>query len=196
MVRKPAVGRNMDDSEADLYAEYHGSPEPLSDIDESYSTPPRKGHRRCHSDYSSINSPPREKNNLFKEIPDLSSSIDTDFFSLANQSASSANQSLGNLSGDSSSVAYSPSQPCYDPSPVSQGGYSFSRFELLYGEHKQVVEGSRQYLARKRQSQQEQEEQEQAWYKSSPGERPEETLKRMRSWSQGGSPGDSTFTLH
>ena len=103
--RKPIPGRNIDDSDADLYAEYHGPPPPgvvaasppmmghMSPLGASpptqpsylqqRATPPvprvqeaRKPRHRSHTRCQSYGSP-------FDFLPDLSETIDTNFTSVA-----------------------------------------------------------------------------------------------------------------
>ncbi|XP_071102680.1 sterol regulatory element-binding protein cleavage-activating protein-like [Haliotis cracherodii] len=70
--RKPCVGRNIEDSDADLYAEYHGDSS-FSDFNESSESPyTRKMCERSHRSSSS-----------FSDVkPDLSSTINTQFSSI------------------------------------------------------------------------------------------------------------------
>jgi len=78
--RKPCLGRNIEDSDADLYAEYHGGKTPestsSSEFDGSYLDRCRSLERRS------------EKNRLALErpdefLPDLASTINTDFASIS-----------------------------------------------------------------------------------------------------------------
>ncbi|KAL8598351.1 hypothetical protein ACOMHN_047672 [Nucella lapillus] len=83
--RRPCLGRNIEDSDADLYAEYHGgkiTPESTSSSEGSFiERPPRAFDRRAEK---------CRQGNLSELIPDLASTINTNFASLPREAVSSS----------------------------------------------------------------------------------------------------------
>lgn len=76
MKRKPCVGRNIEDSDADLYAEYHGDDSSVFPKDLNTVGPRQRSSSKRQS------TEPQRK--LFTNQPDLSSSVYTNFSSLSN----------------------------------------------------------------------------------------------------------------
>ncbi|CAH1788116.1 unnamed protein product [Owenia fusiformis] len=101
--RKPCVGRNINDSDADLYAEYHGSP-PTSDI-----TQPQLSTASSMEEidpFETFNQQsPSIHNDIFEHLPDLSDTIDTDFMSISKNSNSS-NRSAHSVDSWTTSAPY------------------------------------------------------------------------------------------
>ena len=123
-IRDPTDGRNINDSDADLYAEFHeptafnkpkeSSPAPImSDLLMGQRSPTFKGHRRSKSDLSD-------------QVPDLTSSINTDFSTLE------------------------PSKTL-SPSSGEPSGYDFSGFDEFYVQHQRTKEEEAEYEQRCRQ---------------------------------------------
>ncbi|OWF39399.1 sterol regulatory element-binding protein cleavage-activating protein-like [Mizuhopecten yessoensis] len=107
--RKPCVGRNIEDSDADLYDEYHGDSSTLSmdtslhqqearyDPDQGLSGGPR---HRSHSNTK----PPGDacRRNIFNFEPDLNSTIDTNFTALSSTGSRNKHSTL--CKGDNSNL--------------------------------------------------------------------------------------------
>ena len=87
MKRKPCEGRNTEDSEADLYAEFHGNhgdetdiKEEPADVEIGDSDRPLPRHRRV-ADKPDVDSAIKggSRADRFKHLPDLSNSIQVKF---------------------------------------------------------------------------------------------------------------------
>lgn len=90
-LRKPCVGRNIEDSDADLYAEYHGgkmTPESTSSSEGSVIERTRILERRV--DRKNISKEPR----YCRLTPDLSNTINTNFASIHQQTDHGEGQSF------------------------------------------------------------------------------------------------------
>ncbi|XP_055959285.1 sterol regulatory element-binding protein cleavage-activating protein [Patella vulgata] len=108
--RKPCLGRNIEDSDADLYAEYHGDSFGMESTGSSDTSLSEKSRSL---DYS--------RHNRFENEPDLSSTISFDF-----STPDPVTPKLSEISKDGDASA-------------SQG-YDFkSRFNKVYEEHWQLV---------------------------------------------------------
>ncbi|XP_076472128.1 sterol regulatory element-binding protein cleavage-activating protein-like [Babylonia areolata] len=84
--RRPCLGRNIEDSDADLYAEYHGgkmTPESTSSSEGSFIERTRAFERRAEK---------TRQANMSELIPDLASTINTNFSSMPAQPVSSSSQ--------------------------------------------------------------------------------------------------------
>jgi hypothetical protein len=112
--RKPCVGRNIEDSDADLYAEYHGNDNSVFTDPSSSTLGPRQ-----RSSSKRQNQEPKRK--LFTNQPDLSGSINTNFSLLSN-----SNQPLSSLT----------------PSPLpDHTGFDFNgQFSNIYSDHQRFLE--------------------------------------------------------
>ena len=112
--RKPCVGRNIEDSDADLYAEYHGNDNSVFTDPSSSTLGPRQ-----RSSSKRQNQEPQRK--LFTNQPDLSGSINTNFSLLSN-----SNQPLSSLT----------------PSPLpDHTGFDFNgQFSNIYSDHQRFLE--------------------------------------------------------
>ncbi|KAJ8314345.1 hypothetical protein KUTeg_008906 [Tegillarca granosa] len=114
--RRPCVGRNIEDSDADLYAEYHG--DQSDSILSEYSVVDTYSSTR-HRTSSQTQKPLR---NLFGNEPDLSGTIDTNFGNVSQISTNSSVQSTGS------------------------GFDFSGRFDQLYQEHKNLTAQTEQSL--------------------------------------------------
>nr|KAG5700923.1 hypothetical protein BaRGS_034208 [Batillaria attramentaria] len=98
--RKPCLGRNIEDSDADLYAEYHGgkmTPESTSSSEGSLIERTRAFERRIERN--------RQAMERYSEFtPDLTSTINTDFASMEPQSDSVGSQGDNPFAGDDSEL--------------------------------------------------------------------------------------------
>lgn len=128
MKRKPCEGRNVEDSEAELYAEYHGSHD-----NQVMSTDPgqddQAGPRlRRISGRSENDNLPSDR---FEQFPDLKSTIELNFTRM--YSGKVPNVSVTNheeIPSTQTSVT-----------DMNQGhGFDFKKFDGLYQEHEQYLE--------------------------------------------------------
>ncbi|XP_064647832.1 sterol regulatory element-binding protein cleavage-activating protein-like [Lineus longissimus] len=143
MERKPCPGRNINDSESDLYDEFHGTNSPSVDSspdnsqidihkrnvhDQKLSSPGdrKPGHNRCASTGT--------KNiNKFEFVPDLSSTVQTDFSAIAkSRPESNRATSLDDLQH------------------LKEHGYDFgSKFDPHFQQQRELVAESREYEEQK-----------------------------------------------
>ncbi|XP_060066336.1 sterol regulatory element-binding protein cleavage-activating protein-like [Ylistrum balloti] len=164
--RKPCVGRNIEDSDADLYDEYHGDSSSASidtslyqveGSDVSLSGGPR------HRGRSNVKHPGDAcRRNIFSFEPDLNSTIDTNFTAVNSpesahknstlNKANNSNLSQGSVSAGSISSlsSLSPGGDAFAGTPSPGGretgtvraGYAYdfsSRFDHIYRDHRQMV---------------------------------------------------------
>lgn len=119
MERNPCLGRNIEDSEAELYAEYHG--EKTDNLSSSALT--EDGLKTRQRNITKGKSP---KKKLFAKEPDLTGTIDTDF---------SCSQSSKNNPSQSASAS--------SPAAGAQQVYDFqNKFQGLYDEHLFILKDS------------------------------------------------------
>ncbi|XP_069110525.1 sterol regulatory element-binding protein cleavage-activating protein-like [Argopecten irradians] len=170
--RKPCVGRNIEDSDADLYDEYHGDSSAVSTDTSLYQQDGGDiGGGPRHRGRSNAKQPGDVcRRNIFSFEPDLNSTIDTNFSALNSpenthrQSSlpkgDNSNLSSGSLSSVSSLRSPSSSSPLipggdapvYTPSPgggvnTPQAFDFSSRFDPVYRDHRQLVMESRSGMA-------------------------------------------------
>ncbi|XP_053374079.1 sterol regulatory element-binding protein cleavage-activating protein-like [Mercenaria mercenaria] len=151
MRRKPCEGRNVEDSDADLYAEYHGNHSNQVvfsvDVDPSrgQDDQPRPRLRRISG--RSENEPnSSQSNETFEKFPDLKNTIDFNFSRMYTEKSSNMNisQNVGN----------SPKDNVKEEVKESTGkvGYDFQKkFSELYSEHDKFLEEKRIHEENKRQ---------------------------------------------
>lgn len=144
MMRKPCLGRNMDDSDADLYAEYHGDDSEWRERSGSQ----EQIHTRSRSSSNTFKFPNRQ---YFEEEPDLSGLIETDFKSILGRH-SSASESCDtksfSLTDNESSVSFSSIGGSLNDSFSSNSGFDFSRFQKAYEEKRNSVNENRHLVHR------------------------------------------------
>ena len=165
--RRPCLGRNINDSDADLYAEYHGNgnhgnnphdnSSTLTDREDMEIQPVRQRNKvTCKTTVEN-------RRNLFKNEPDLTSTINTNFSQISNtsrtlQEGDSFNSSVFSDSSvdisDSSvqgvgAVGQSPGGGACEEGSTShsagpgRGGFGFdSMFGQIYEEHRSAIEQS------------------------------------------------------
>ncbi|XP_052801573.1 sterol regulatory element-binding protein cleavage-activating protein-like [Mya arenaria] len=156
MRRKPCEGRNIEDSDADLYAEYHGSHRNLevssSDLDLTPPDEERPQMRHRKIDEAKEKCISAEKNKeTYENFPDLKSTIDTDFTRMFKTSTpESARNKPVSQDSESSSKRVSVS----DNSSTSKKGvtgYDFeNRFAQMYNEHEKYLDEKKQDEERSR----------------------------------------------
>lgn len=155
-MKRRVEGRNIEDSDADLYAEYHGTDSSLNDdldLSGSHDNSSTIRHRVSFS----CQSEKEIENNSFEFQPDLSSTIETNFrsmyqkkadnrekFSKGQSSKSGSSSDLGNnevTNGDNEE----------NLNNSAEKGYDFeSKFKELYREQRHVVEDTRVREAQRR----------------------------------------------
>lgn len=111
--RKPCLGRNIEDSDADLYAEYHGDDSSVL-TDSSNNIGPRQRSSSGRKDTEAARK-------LFIAQPDLSSTINTNFSILSN----------------SDQLSLTPS-----PQPENRGFDFTGQFGNVYANHQRFLEES------------------------------------------------------
>lgn len=136
--RKPCLGRNINDSDADLYAEYHGNGD-SSDQEEADLPRPRL---RAPRQQISSQTPSLQGKKLFQNQPDLLGTIHTNF----SQTPPSPVNHTSFISLDPPSmIKSSESSPLPSSSSSwsdrdSTSGFNFqSWFQPLYDEHAQFL---------------------------------------------------------
>ena len=162
--RRPCLGRNINDSDADLYAEYHGNgnhgnnphdnSSTLTDREDMEIQPVRQRNKATNK------TTVENRRNLFKNEPDLTSTINTNFSQLSNtsitlQEGDSFNSSVFSDSSvdisDSSvqgAVGQSPGggaceEGTFQSARPGRGGFGFdSMFGQIYEEHRSAMEQS------------------------------------------------------
>ena len=164
MVRTPAPGRNIDDSDADLYAEYHESPVFTGN-----------GHQvTAHTDPN----PPKKKTKRHTRnksadwavlAPDLTSTIDTNFTTLAKENIQTRKDRTNSdpsqppdlndtehfHQGDDDGGIEIPSESPAHRHKRTRSGFDFSQFDSLYHEHQLTLVDQNAYMehrARQKQS--------------------------------------------
>lgn len=144
MRRKPCEGRNIEDSDADLYAEYHGNNSNLmnssSDLElcGCQDDQPRPRLRRIsgRSDNDQSSTQCRDR---FEKFPDLKNTIDFNFQSMY----SAKNHGKQSLQGDNSVETES---VVGKRENLDREGYNFQdKFKDLYKEHDKFLEEKRQH---------------------------------------------------
>ncbi|XP_052246747.1 sterol regulatory element-binding protein cleavage-activating protein-like [Dreissena polymorpha] len=186
MRRKPCEGRNVEDSDAELYAEYHGNhgnPKvssrdlDLSALQDDVAERPQMRHRRKHepkerTPHAELN---REK---FEHFPDLRSTIDTNFSAMFSMPRQQIDRK-GEGEKDESSSSFSQSDISEHFSNISDksvnsSGFNFEdSFKETYEEHKKYYMESQQ------------DEDARIF---------ERRANRSKSWSEGDPMGDSSIT--
>ncbi|KAK3101013.1 hypothetical protein FSP39_000257 [Pinctada imbricata] len=155
VTRKPCLGRNINDSDADLYAEYHGNGNhgsSIHDDDNDAITTDDTSTQSVRLRSRRVTAKPKSKQarKLFMNEPDLSGTIDTNFSQLKSPAASAPGNASFNSSMYSDS-SFNVSDGSLQGSPNVSGipttctseGYQFgARFDQIYTEHKQSVEQS------------------------------------------------------
>ena len=152
-MKRKVEGRNVEDSDAELYAEYHGTDHLMkNDLELS----------GCHDDSTEIrhrvtfSCQPDERGdnqNKYDYHPDLSSTIETNFTALYQKKADDTTKILKSQRSEDTN----PSEKRKSSESVSEHvetGYDFgSKFDALYKEQRHIMEDSRRRETERRQSQ-------------------------------------------
>ena len=147
MRRKPCEGRNVNDSEADLYAEYHGNHSIQTsssiglDLSNSMDDQPRPRLRRIsgRSENEQNVSQSKEK---FENFPDLKNTIDYNFSKMYRDKNSVINSTQSAKTDTKDN----------DNESTGKKGYDFqTKFNELYNEHSKFLEEKRVHDESKRQ---------------------------------------------
>ncbi|XP_060568692.1 sterol regulatory element-binding protein cleavage-activating protein-like [Ruditapes philippinarum] len=151
MRRKPCEGRNVNDSEADLYAEYHGNNGNQStfsvglDLSNNSDDQPRPRLRRI-SGRSETEQNVSQSKEIFEDFPDLKNTIDYNFSKMYRYKNSDVNviQSAKTESKENTVGEVNES--------TGKKGYDFQQqFGELYNEHSKFLEEKRIHDENKRQ---------------------------------------------
>ena len=165
-MKRRVEGRNIEDSDAELYAEYHGTDSVLSDdldISSCFDNSAEVRHRVKFSVQPELET----EKDKYELHPNLSSTIETNFTSMYRQNSETGQtENLGQ--GERSASAGSDTK--INESDTSQTsailknlnssaetGYDFStKFDELYTEQRHIVEDGRRRQSERRRSQERQ----------------------------------------
>lgn len=144
MRRKPCEGRNVEDSDADLYAEYHGNHSNSSNTSMSDNLDPFHGqgqddrpqprHRQLSGRKNGEQSALQNKER-YENFPDLKSTIDVNFVSMYRQTSTERK----NIQSESTVAKDSGQEEI-----VNKVGYNFEKkFGEVFSEHKKYLQEKR-----------------------------------------------------
>ena len=150
-MKRRVEGRNVEDSDADLYAEYHGTDCSMNndndlDLSSYQDNSPVVRHRVT---FSIQQSESKDSRNPYEYHPDLTNTIETDFRSMYQKKKDNTKVSQGQRSEDTNTSETE--KDCENDTQNNDSingsagkGYDFeSKFDELYREQRHIVEDSR-----------------------------------------------------
>lgn len=143
-MKRRVEGRNVEDSDADLYAEYHGKDSAIGDDLESLDCHDNSSGVRHRVTFSCQSENERDRYELH---PDLSSTIETNFTSMHHKKMEDKGKVASGQGQDQNSNDANTSKKetdCDTRQTNASEGYDFrTKFEELYREQRHIVEDSR-----------------------------------------------------